>query len=479
MLEASGPVALFDYFRVPYATPEDAEPTLVRVTDGQRRLHWLRSRQSRTLFWPAWGDDEYSEPGFWSLDGAPLFARVAEELDGSRLNASLGGRWSRVQTVVGIEDRSAAVWEDDRGNVLLPFDPAEAIESFWSESYRAGEAAGLGGRLRQLGMRTYYRVRPVLPRAAQLSMRRLFSRVQRRRAFPRWPVEPALHDLYALLFRYVACIADEPIPSIAPWPSGYTWALVLTHDVETSVGYRNMNLLQEIELRTGHRSSWNFVPKRYRVEDALVRELTEQGFEVGVHGLLHDGRDLASEEMVIRRSPEMRAYAERWRARGFRSPATHRQWDLMPMLGFDYDSSYPDTDPFEPQAGGCCTWLPYFNRELVELPITLTQDHTLFVILRERSEKMWIEKANYLRAREGMALLITHPDYMLDPVSLAAYEGFLGAFVDDARVWRALPRDVSDWWRRRAASTIVTGDGAPQVVGPAAGEARICTLGAD
>ena len=269
----------------------------------------------------------------------------------------------------------------------------------------------------------------------------------------------------------------KPIPSIAPWPSGYTWAVVLTHDVETSVGYRNLKLLQEIELRAGYRSSWNFVPKRYEVEDAVVRELIEQGFEVGVHGLLHDGRDLESEEMVRRRSPEMRAYAERWGARGFRSPATHRQWDLMPMLGFDYDSSYPDTDPFEPQAGGCCTWLPYFNRDLVELPITLTQDHTLFVILRERSERAWIEKASYLRSRQGMALLITHPDYMRDVASLEAYERFLSAFSDDSGAWRALPRDVSDWWRRRAASTIVSDDGAPRIVGPAAREGKLAMLG--
>jgi hypothetical protein len=378
----------------------------------------------------------------------------------------------------GTKGRTAAIWGDDRGNVLLPFDPAEAMTSFWSESYRSKETAGLGGRFKLRAMRTYYGVRPVLPRPAQISMRRLFSHVQRRRTFPRWPIESALHDLYALLFRYVAVVAGEPIPSIAPWPSGYRWVLVLTHDVETSVGYRSLNILREIELRTGHRSSWNFVPKRYEVEDGLVLDLAEEGFEVGVHGLLHDGRDLESEEMVRRRSPEMRAYAERWRARGFRSPATHRQWDLMPMLGFDYDSSYPDTDPFEPQAGGCCTWLPFFNRDLVELPITLTQDHTLFVILRERSAKMWIEKANYLRSREGMALLITHPDYMLDSTSLGAYERFLEAFGGSAEVWRALPRDVSDWWRRRAASTIVTDDGAPQVVGPAAGEARICMLGA-
>src|SRR5207248_2637619 len=122
---------------------------------------------------------------------------------------------------------------------------------------------------------------------------------------------------------------------------------------------------------------------------------------------------LESERTLRERLPEIRRWADRWGAVGFRSPATHRAWSLMPLLGFDYDSSYPDTDPFEPQSGGCCSVLPYFNGDLVELPITLPQDHTLFVILGRRDERVWVEKADAVRRLGGMALLITHPDYML------------------------------------------------------------------
>ena len=101
----------------------------------------------------------------------------------------------------------------------------------------------------------------------------------------------------------------------------------------------------------------------------------------------------------------MREYAKKWRAVGFRSPATHRVWEWMPLLGFDYDSSFPDTDPYEPQPGGCCTWLPYFNEELVELPITLVQDYTLFTILRHEDERLWLGRAHFLREHGGMALV--------------------------------------------------------------------------
>ena len=120
---------------------------------------------------------------------------------------------------------------------------------------------------------------------------------------------------------------------------------------------------------------------------SCVSDLIEAGFEVGVHGIYHDGRDLESWSTWQQRLPIAHKSAEGWNAVGFRSAACHRHSDWMQSLNFDYDSSSPDTDPFEPQNGGCCTWLPFFNGELVELPLTLRQDHTLFVILGHRTKR--------------------------------------------------------------------------------------------
>jgi peptidoglycan/xylan/chitin deacetylase (PgdA/CDA1 family) len=283
-----------------------------------------------------------------------------------------------------------------------------------------------------------------------------------------------LHDFYDFLFELVSRLADRPVPFIGPWPRDSSWALVLTHDVEGEKGYGKLRELLHMELEAGYRSSWNFVPQnQYEVEDDLVHELREAGFEIGVHGLRHDGRDLASRATLRRRLPAIRSYAERWQAVGFRSPATLRSAELMPMLGFDYDSSYSDTAPFEPQPGGCCTWLPYMLDELVELPITLPQDHTLFEILGHRDEKIWLEKTRHLRARGGMALLITHPDYFDNPNLLESYRRFLGAFASDSSAWKALPREVSSWWRRRSESSLQEVNGEWRVVGPVEGEARV------
>ena len=370
LFEATAPVAFCDYFRIPYVVrgAEDSE----NVVPGWHRIAHVAGR-GPALRWP---DFEHPgravvEPSFFRLGELLVYARLvpASELDGI---ASPGDGWQEFMPITdasGVKVGAARRRVD--GSFAFPFDPGEAMESFWSEAYLDSAVATLAGRTKRIAMRGYYRIRPILPRSIQIALRRAFSRIQRRTSFPRWPLETALHDLYGLVLAVLAEVAGEPVPSIAPWPDGRRWAVVLTHDVEQQIGHDNVHVLRQVEEEAGFRSSWNFVPRRYDISDALLDDLRAAGFEIGVHGLYHDGRDLESEELLLERLPAIRSYAEEWRAVGFRSPATHRDWRLMPLLGFDYDSSSPDTDPFEPQSGGCCSLLPFHNGELVELPITL------------------------------------------------------------------------------------------------------------
>ncbi len=404
----------------------------------------------------------------------PIFASVLSDPSAERLLGDCGGTWSRALPLSDENgEHVASIWRAREGSVFLPFDPDELCESYWSERYLQTLRGGASRRTGRGLVRAYYGVRGLLPRPAQIWLRRRYARVQMRSQFPRWPVETALHDFFDLFCSILADVAGEPLPRISAWPDGFTWALVLTHDVETAAGLQALDRIADLECGLGLRSSWNLVPGRYRVHDDRVRELTAAGFEVGVHGLYHDGRDLESLARVRERLPAMRSAAERWRAVGFRSPATQRQWELMPMLGFDYDSSYPDSDPFEPQGGGCCTWLPFFNGEMVELPLTMQQDHTLFVILRHSDETAWLEKAEFLRSRGGMALIDTHPDYLIEDRIGDAYRRLLERYAADPSAWRPLPREVSAWWRRRAGSTVRRTADDWVVSGPAAGEARV------
>jgi hypothetical protein len=340
------------------------------------------------------------------------------------------------------------VWRSRSGCIVLPFDPDEVVTGLLSERY-----ADLPGAARTLVTTTlrstYYAVRQLLPRRLQIALRRAYSRVQRRVTFPRWPVEPSLHDFYDLVLGWSSELADSPVPWISPWPDGRSWALVLTHDVETAAGLELLPLLRDVEQRLGYRSSWNFVPGRYRVEAELVQDLWRTGFEVGLHGLRHVGRDLDPQELP-RRLPQMRRHAEDWGAVGFRSPATQRGWSTMSGLPFEYDSSYPDSDPFEPQAGGCCSWLPFMIGDLVELPITLVQDHTLWEILGEKDISLWRDKAAWIARHGGLVTVLVHPDYVVGDERAHHYDELLSFLGGLEGGWHALPRDVARWWRRRA-----------------------------
>lgn len=468
-IAASEPFVFFEHFRVPYSL-EPAEEVGLPELPQCAAVRFQSAEGPRRLLWPRAGTPGL-DAGELGLRGSPIFAGV---LPDAAARGWLGPEWTADVPVVDAGGQACAhVWRSAGGDVLLPFDPGEAIVNFWSEGYKATWRPSAAARVLRLGKRPYYRIRAALPRSAQIAMRRAFSRLQARSRFPRWPVETALDDLHALLFALAGELAGEPIPWIAPWPDGREWAIVLTHDVETQAGYEAMRPLCDVEAAAGYRSSWNMVPGRYAVADDVVEGLLRDGFEVGAHSMWHNGREFASRAALDDWLPQMREHAARWGAVGFRSPATNRAWELMPLTGFEYDSSYPDSDPFEPTPGGCCSWLPYFNEGQVELPVTLVQDHTLFVILQQRDERMWVEKASFLRDRGGMALMIVHPDYMLEPERVAAYARLLERFAGDETAWRALPREVSAWWRRRAESRLELDDGEWRVAGPAAGEAAV------
>jgi hypothetical protein len=482
MFEASHPFAFFDYFRVPYnISSRPASHGQSPASGPVARLYPVGQPPARTcsLLWlrPDAVRNETRKAcllGRYQLADLSLFGRIALNPIVPELLRGLGHGWHLADSINDVSGQPvAAVWRDDEGNVFLPFDPGEVMHYFWSEKYRGVGRSAMSAATRTTLLRSYYIARPLVPRALQLRLRQSFSRVQGRSSFPGWPVEDNLHNFYDWLFSLVINVAGRPVPFLDLWPSGRSWALVLTHDVETDIGYRDMNLLRDVERERGYMSSWNFVPLRYHVKDDVIRALRDEGCEVGLHGLRHDGRDLRSRRMLNRRLPAMRAYAKQWNAVGFRSPGTQRHWDLMPMLGFDYDSSYTDTDPYEPQPGGCCTYLPYFNQEMVELPITMAQDHTLFTILQNPEASMWLQKAHLLRERRGMVLILTHPDYAHDRRIVDGYRQLLGEFADDDTVWHALPRDVATWWRNRAVSRICDTDSGWHIEGPAAADGRV------
>jgi peptidoglycan/xylan/chitin deacetylase (PgdA/CDA1 family) len=456
-LTASEALHVLETFRVPYRVEAADDPgTTGRLSsETGAELLWVRPRPAaaRMLF---------------RLGGMSLFGGVADEVDVRRVLEESGRQWEPTAAILGPDDdATGSIWRAPDGSALLPFDPNAVVCALMREEYVTG------GSATSLARRLYYVLRPLVPRRVQMAARRRFARVQDRAAFPSWPTESSLHDLYAFVLHLVEDVHGAPLPWIAPWPEPYTWSVVLTHDVERKVGYEHLETVAALEERAGVRSAWYFVPERdYRVDEHLPERLAQRGFEVCVHGLLHDGNDL-SPGAFEERLPSMRAYARQWNAVGFRAPATQRDWGVVARLGFEHDSSYSDVARYEPQSGGSCSWLPFFVGDVVELPITLPMDHTVFDLLEHESADVWFEKTRFLRERGGLALLLTHPDYLLTAERLDEYERFASFVAEEQQAWLALPRDVAAWWRRRQASTLEPAGAGWMVRGPAADEARI------
>ena len=89
----------------------------------------------------------------------------------------------------------------------------------------------------------------------------------------------------------------------------------------------------------------------------------------------------------------------------------------------------------------------------VELPYTLPQDSTLFLLLRETTPEIWMRKLDWIAEHGGMVLLDTHPDYMSFDGSpqtateypAALYREFL-TYVKTryaGEYWHALPKEVA------------------------------------
>lgn len=306
-----------------------------------------------------------------------------------------------------------------------------------------------------LGMakRIYYDLKPLLARPAIALLRRAYGRDDDRAGGLGWPSESRYADfLHAVLVYVLERRGLESAKYVSLWPDDRRLAFVLTHDVERREGLDFVMKVVELDERYGFRSSFNFVPERYRADPGFVSELKARGFEVGVHDLNHDGKLFRSRAIFDSRAERINAELARTGAVGFRAALHHRNPVWMQALNLEYDLSFFDSDPFEPIPGGTMSLWPFILGRFVELPYTLVQDYTLTEVLGETTPALWLEKVDFIAARRGMALLNTHPDYLRSRKTWKVYEAFLAEMAERSDFWHALPRDVARWWRARTAA---------------------------
>jgi len=272
--------------------------------------------------------------------------------------------------------------------------------------------------------------------------------------FPRWPVDTTVDDLLTTLLAFVLKSNGlDEIPFIWFWPDGAEACSIMTHDVEAEPGKQFISHLMDMDESFGIPASFQIVPeKRYTVEKSLLESIRRRGFEVDVQDLDHDGRLFQDRTEFAKRAQKINRYAREYEAIGFRSAILYRNQDWYHLLDFEYDMSIPNVAHLDPQRGGCCTVMPYFIGRMVELPVTTTQDHSLFHVLNDHSLDLWKRQAEMILHQHGLLSFIIHPDYIIPERAQQTYKSllqFLTILRNERNVWIARPGEVNRWWRQR------------------------------
>ena len=120
--------------------------------------------------------------------------------------------------------------------------------------------------------------------------------------------------------------------------------------------------------------------------------------------------------------------------------------------------------------------MPYFIGNLLELPVTATQDYTLLHILQAYNTDLWKTQIELILENHGLISFIVHPDYATTGAERKVYEALLSHLAElrqERGVWIATPGEVNRWWRQRAGMRIVEDSEGVRIEGEGSERARI------
>jgi hypothetical protein len=409
------------------------------------------------------------------LSGDPGFFRFGSDLICYGKSSSFKTSPIAAPTLPDAQEYARA----DGGGVSLPFSLSEVVEALRREEY----VGSLGHNAHALAQNRfvrlgYYLIRPLLPVSARKYLQRLALYGWEKYPFPRWPVDISVEQIIeSVLVMILRTTEEQGLPFIWFWPEGKQACAVMTHDVETSLGRDFCERLMDVDDAFGIKASFQVVPeRRYKVPRSYLDRIAQRGFEVNVQDLNHDGHLFDEYEEFQRRRKAINEYADVFKARGFRSAVLYRKIDWLKSLHFEYDLSIPNVAHLDPQRGGCCTVFPYFIGDILEIPVTTTQDYSLFHILRDYSLDLWKQQTSVILEKHGVMNFIIHPDYVTEGPEMAVFKNllaYLAELRDKAGVWIPLPRELNDWWRQRSRMQLVKNGSGWEIVGEGRERARL------
>jgi hypothetical protein len=367
----------------------------------------------------------------------------------------------------------------DKGRACLPFDLTAVVTNLRQERYHQNSQSVLNKVTASDTSRgIYYFLRPLLTVSIRKHLQKIRLSGWDKIPFPRWPVDCSVEALMqGVMELTLKNGGPQRVPFIWFWPEGLQSGCVITHDVEGPPGQAFSHQLMDLDDSFGFKSAFQVVPEiRSEAPRTFLKEIRSRGFEGNVHDLNHDGYLFDSREQFEERARKINGYIREFESRGFRAGAMHRVQDWFGSLDVSFDMSVPNVAHLEPQRGGCCTVMPYFIGNVVELPLTTIQDYSLFHILDDYSTGIWKKQIDLILSKNGLITILTHPDYLIEPRARAIYAELLALLRnlrEERRIWAALPGDVERWWRSRSRMSLVPNGDSWRIEGPESHRARL------
>ena len=403
--------------------------------------------------------------GFFKFGDVTAFGRVA----GDPPAAFATDRLRDVDGDVKIEN----------GLPVLAFNLAEVVSNLREERYPLNgynflQKSTSGSAIQKF----YYQLRPLLNVGVRKHLQKVRLSGWDKIPFPSWPVDHSVDSLMEkALTLTLKAQGGSTIPFIWFWPEGASSCAMMTHDVEGDAGIDFCGELMDIDDSFGIKSAFQLIPEgREEQWRRTATKLRVRGFEVNLHDLNHDGRLFADRESFRQHAKRINCYAREFGCDGFRSGAMYREQSWYGALELAYDMSVPNAAHLEPQRGGCCTVMPYFVGNVLELPLTTVQDYSLFHILDDYSTTLWKEQMRLITAQHGLISVIAHPDYLVGQREREVYVELLRHIAELRErdgVWVALPGEINRWWRARQQMTLLQSADGWRIDGPDSDRARV------
>jgi peptidoglycan/xylan/chitin deacetylase (PgdA/CDA1 family) len=196
--------------------------------------------------------------------------------------------------------------------------------------------------------------------------------------------------------------------------NGNKACVCLCHDVDSKECYDFIPKLVDLEKHFKVRSTYNFLTNwEYKVEHSLLKELSDNNFEVGLHGWTHDialgCRDRKRIKNELSRALDVLGMP----VKGFRAPAfsiTKSLLEVLSELGIKYDSSMKTLSCY---GQGVETPYPYRfpNIDIWEIPLTIQDDRIFRDLHLSCEEGLGVIKELTSRTIQvnGVTVINTHP----------------------------------------------------------------------